>query len=66
MPGGEGFWIEGDPHVLLLFDREGTVIEHSARLAGNTLLFVRDGVTVRVEGGFGLEEALQVAAELSA
>ena len=64
--GADAFWIEGEPHVLLLFDRDGDVIEDSARLAGNTLLFVRDGVTVRVEGAFDLADALRVVAELSA
>ena len=60
----EGFWIEGGPHAIVIFDRDGQVIEHSARLAGNTLLLVRDGVTVRIEGAFELEQALDVAAEL--
>ena len=62
--GEDGFWIEGDPHVVVLFDRDGQFIEDSARLAGNTLLFVRDGVTVRIEGALELDQALDVAAHL--
>ena len=64
--GDVGFWVEGDPHVLLLFDRNGTVVEDSARLVGNTLVFVRDGVTVRIEGALNLDQALAVAGALSA
>ena len=62
--GEDGFWIEGAPHVVVLFDRDGQFIEDSARLAGNTLLFVRDGVTVRIEGALELDQALDVAAQL--
>ncbi len=60
----DGFWIEGGPHVVVLFDRDGHFIEDSARLAGNTLLFVRDGVTVRIEGTLELEQAREIASQL--
>jgi len=60
----DGFWIEGGPHVVILFDRDGHFIEDSARLAGNTLLFVSDGVTVRIEGTLDLEQAREIASQL--
>jgi hypothetical protein len=63
--GAPGFWIEGGPHVVVLIADDGSIVEDSARLVGNTLLFERDGVTVRIEGGFDLAQALQVAARLS-
>ena len=62
--GDDAFWIEGDPHVVILFDRNGDVIEDSARLAGNTLLFVRDDRTIRIEGSLTLAEALEIAERL--
>lgn len=63
--GNDGFWIEGEPHIVILFDRDGHVLEDSARLAGNTLLYTVDNVTVRIEGAIDLEQALEVAGELS-
>lgn len=60
----DGFWIEGGPHVVVLLDPDGHFIEDSARLAGNTLLFVRDGVTVRIEGALDLEQAREIAGQL--
>jgi hypothetical protein len=63
--GTEGFWVEGDPHVVVLLDADGNVIQDEARLAGNTLLFERDGVTIRIEGNLDLGRALEIAARLS-
>ncbi len=60
----DGFWIEGGPHVVVLFDLDGHFIEDSARLAGNTLLVVRDGVTVRIEGTLDLKQAREIASQL--
>ncbi|MGD2100972.1 MAG: hypothetical protein PVG83_01945 [Acidimicrobiia bacterium] len=63
--GGEvGYWIEGDGHVLMLLDREGEAVEHTARLAADTLLYEDDGRTVRIEGDFDLETALEIADHL--
>ena len=63
--GTDGFWIEGDPHVVVLLDDDGTVIQDEARLAGSTLLFGRNGVTIRIEGDLDLGQALEIAARLS-
>jgi hypothetical protein len=63
--GGEfGYWIEGEPHVVIVFDKNGAFYEDSPRMAGNTLLFVRDGLTVRIEGSLDLADALSVALAL--
>lgn len=63
--GGDfGYWIEGEPHVVIVFDKNGAFYEDSPRLAGNTLLFVHDGVTVRIEGSLNLAQALSVALAL--
>ncbi len=62
--GEPGFWIEGDPHVVILFDQDGDLVEDSARLAANTLLYIVGDRTVRIEGGLSLDQALEVAAAL--
>lgn len=61
--GDSGFWVEGD-HVLFVLDPSGEIREDRARLVGNTLLFVRDGVTARIESGLDLARALAVAESL--
>jgi len=61
-----GVWISGRPHVFFYRDREGQVMEHSLRLAGNTLLWQQDGLTLRLEGThLRLPEALRVARSVS-
>jgi hypothetical protein len=63
--GGEpGFWIEGQPHALFLLDENGEIREDRTRLVGNTLLFTRDGITVRVESALDLAGALDIAEAL--
>ncbi|HVM18297.1 MAG TPA: hypothetical protein VM290_12005 [Gaiellaceae bacterium] len=55
--GARGIWIEGAPHVLLFRDANGEVREETRRLAGDVLLWERDGVTYRLEGALGGREA---------
>jgi len=62
--GTPGFWIEGEPHVVLLIDRGGEIREDAARLAGNTLIVVRDNVTIRIEGAVSREDAVEIATSL--
>ena len=47
-------WIEGAPHVVIL---PGT----PERLTANTLIWTRDGRTLRLEGAATLDEALRIA-----
>lgn len=56
--GYAGIWIEGRPHGLFLPGGE-------ARLAGNVLIWVRDGVTFRLEGELSRERALAIAGTLT-
>jgi hypothetical protein len=51
---GPGLWIAGPAHVVVLADAP-------PRLAGNTLVWVRDGRTLRIEGAAGLDDALRIA-----
>jgi hypothetical protein len=47
-------WIEGEPHVFVLPDAP-------ARLARNTLMWVQDGLTLRLEGELEQAEAVRIA-----
>jgi hypothetical protein len=51
---GPAVWIEGEPHVLELPGAP-------ARLAGNTLVWVQNGRTFRIEGAAQLDDALRIA-----
>ncbi len=63
--GRRGFWIEGEPHEVLFLDRNGNPVADAQRLAGNTLVWeAGDGVTLRLEGNVGREEALGIARSL--
>ncbi|MGH2599854.1 MAG: hypothetical protein ACRDJ9_10760, partial [Dehalococcoidia bacterium] len=62
MVGGEpAYWVTGEPHVLLYRDRTGAVHEERSRLAGNTLLWERDGVTYRLESALERDAAVRIA-----
>jgi len=58
--GASGYWIEG-PHTVFVVTEDGIFIEDRARTAGNTLLWSRGGVTLRLESALDLPGALAVA-----
>lgn len=58
-----GYWLEGAPHSLMYHDGE-RLIEDSARLAGNVLVWETNGVTYRLESALTLEMALAIAESL--
>jgi hypothetical protein len=59
--GGEpAIWLP-TAHPLFYTDRQGVLHEESARLAGPTLVWTRDGVTYRLEGIATLDEATAIA-----
>jgi hypothetical protein len=60
--GGRGFWLEGTPHQFFYRDPAGNVRPETLRLAGNTLVWEQDGVTIRLEASVTKEQALQIAA----
>jgi hypothetical protein len=62
--GAPGYFLSGAPHVLLLVDANGAVIEESARLAQDVLVWSEGGVTYRIEGDFSLDEAMRFARSL--
>jgi len=56
--GHTGVWLEGAPHGLFIPGGE-------RRLANNVLIWLRDGVTFRLEGDFTREWALELAGTLT-
>jgi hypothetical protein len=49
------------PHEVVLLDPDGTRRTESARLAGNTLIWVDGPTTLRLEGELGLARATEIA-----
>lgn len=62
--GSTGYFLSGAPHLVLLLDANGDVVEESARLAKNVLVWESGGVAYRLEGDFGKEDALRLASML--
>jgi hypothetical protein len=62
--GATGYLLTGEPHLVLLLDVTGNVIEESSRLAKDVLVWERGGVAYRLEGDFGKDDALRIADDL--
>ena len=58
--GSPGYWIEGE-HIVTYLDARGATVEERSRLAGNTLLWQRSDVTLRLESALPMEEAIRIA-----
>lgn len=59
--GQPGYWLEGEPHAFLFVDPDGKIREETLRLAGNTLLWQRGELTLRLEGARTKAEATRIA-----
>ena len=60
--GGEpGYWFSGEPHFFTYQDAAGTLREEQTRLAGNTLIWQRGDLTLRLEGELSRDEAIRIA-----
>src|SRR5436309_2843432 len=59
--GHEGVWIHGGPHTLRYFDKRLGVREKTVLIHGNVLIWVRGGLTLRLEGRLTKAEALSFA-----
>ena len=59
--GAVGYWLEGAPHQFFYRDAAGNVVPDTLRLAGNTLVWVQDGVTIRLEAQVSKVDALRLA-----
>jgi hypothetical protein len=62
--GEKGFWIEGELHSLYVFDDKGELQTDKTRLAANTLLWERDGLTLRLESRLSKAESLRIATSI--
>ncbi len=60
--GVSAVFISGPRHVIVFLDPAGHVINDTARLAGNTVLWAVDGVTYRLETALERDEAVALAA----
>jgi hypothetical protein len=59
--GKPGYWIAGAPHIVMFRDPKGVFHDYELRVAGDTLLWVEGGVTLRLEGRLTKAEALELA-----
>jgi hypothetical protein len=57
--GTTGYWVEG-PHSVMLLDEVRLPRQDDARLAGNTLLWEKSGITYRLEGDFDRATAVRI------
>jgi hypothetical protein len=58
------YWIEGEPHEVVITDRNGDFVYDSSRLAGNTLIWTDGAVTYRLESALDRDEAIDLASTL--
>jgi hypothetical protein len=62
--GARGAWITGEPHAIIFQDARGRFREDVTRLAGDTLVWERDGLVLRIEGARDLADAQEIAESL--
>ena len=58
--GTPGYWVEGE-HTLVYLDERGVSFDERSRVAGNTLLWQRGDLTLRLESALPMEEAIRIA-----
>ena len=56
-----GVFLSGPPHVFSYLDSQGQYREETMRLVGNVLLWERRPLTLRLEGDFSRDDALEIA-----
>lgn len=61
---GRGFWLTGAPHTQVYRGKDGIIRPDTLRLAGNTLVWERGSLTLRLEGAGREHLALAVARSL--
>ena len=62
--GNRGWWVEGAHEVAYLAPGGGAIQKEPARFADSTLLWTRDGVTLRLESALSQREAITIAASM--
>jgi hypothetical protein len=64
--GTTGYWIDGGEHFFYFRTADGNVLETTIRMVGNTLMWERDGLTLRIEGAPSLADAVRIAESMAA
>jgi hypothetical protein len=59
-----GFFISGAPHSFFYRDVSGNVQQDRSRLAGNTLLWEQNGLTLRLESALDRDDSIRIAESL--
>jgi hypothetical protein len=59
--GGRGFWISGEPHIVFYRDANGDIRDETLRLAGDTLMWERGNLLLRIESTLRRDLALEIA-----
>jgi hypothetical protein len=59
--GQPGYWFSGEPHFFTYLDTTGQFRDERTRLAGNTLVWERRELTLRIEGQISKQRALRIA-----
>jgi hypothetical protein len=59
--GGPGIWLGGAKHQFSFLDEGGMTRAYETRLAGNTLVWERGGLTLRLEGDLSKPAAIRLA-----
>jgi hypothetical protein len=62
--GEPGYWFSGEPHFFTYVDANGEIREERTRLAGNTLIWERGELTLRLEGELSRQEAIRIAGSM--
>ena len=62
--GQPGYWLTGRPHLFAYLDAQQRVRSETLRLAGDTLLWNRDGLVLRLETALPRDAALRLAANV--
>jgi hypothetical protein len=62
--GSPGLFLSGEPHLVFLVDDQGRIVEETARLARDVLVWEEDGVAYRLEGELTKEDAIRLAESL--
>jgi hypothetical protein len=60
--GTTGYWFSGAQHLFFYADADGQFRSDQLRLSGDTLVFERNGVIIRIEGAKDQADALRLAA----
>ena len=62
--GAPAYFVSGEPHVVLLLDKDGVAYPETARLAQDVLVWEEGGRTIRLEGDLSRANALALAESL--